>query len=194
MKSFKSVTAILLISTVLLATSCRHSKNKEWREYQNLRLDTLVNIAKQMPANLTFTIPEMEEEIAQIKSDLNIVRFAPANAMDAQSDQTIKQYLRLLSMYQEAVPNYRKAITLMEESLLALTQFKKSIKEGVYTESKEEFKNEYAYLKQTLLSNALKVSDAGSKSGYSHAAFIRLSKQVSTIILEKVDESDLPQD
>ena len=193
MKQIRTLSAILLIFAVLSATSCDYSENNDWREYQKLRVDSLTNIVKVLPSKLTFTIPELDEEIGQIKSDLNIIRYAPASAMDAQSHQTVKQYQQLLTIYQDALPFYRKGITAMEESLLEFTQFKKSVNENVYLKKKDLFKSEYASIRRRLLKNYQTVNDASIKVGHCHASFLRLDKQMNDIILEKVKEEDLPE-
>lgn len=185
--------AILSIFIVISSTSCDYSKNNTWNEYQVLRLDSLTEIVKEMPSKLTFTIMELEEEVEEIRSDLNIIRFAPASSIDAQTDQTTRQYMQLLAIYQDAIPKYRKSISFMEESLLEYTQFKKSVRDNTYQKKKDVFKSEYMNLKKRLLKNYHFIEAATVTVNHSHASFLRLNKQMNKIILDKVKEEDLPK-
>lgn len=193
MKQSHSLIAILSIFIVIATTSCDYSKNNAWNEYQALRLDSLTEIVKVLPSKLTFTILELEEEVEEIRSDMNIIRFAPSSSIDAQSDQTTRQYQQLLAIYQDAIPIYRKSISIMEESLLEYTQFKRSVKDNTYLNKKDVFKSEYQSVKRRLLKNHKFIMDASFKVSHSHASFLRLNKQMSKIILEKVKEEDLPK-
>jgi len=194
MKQSQSLIAILSIFIVITSSSCNYSKKNAWNEYQVLRLDSLTEIVKVLPSKLTFTILELEEEVEEIRSDMNIIRFAPASSIDAQSDQTTRHYLQLLTIYQDAIPNYRKSISLMEESLLEYTQFKKAIKKNTYQKKKDAFKSEYENVKKRLLKNYDFIDNTTDKIGHSHASFLRLNRQMNKIILEKVKEEDLPKD
>lgn len=193
MKQSHSLIAILSIFIVISSTSCDYSKNNTWNEYQVLRLDSLTEIVKEMPSKLTFTIMELEEEVEEIRSDLNIIRFAPASSIDAQTDQTTRQYMQLLAIYQDAIPKYRKSISFMEESLLEYTQFKKSVRDNTYQKKKDVFKSEYMNLKKRLLKNFHFIEAATVTVNHSHASFLRLNKQMNKIILDKVKEEDLPK-
>ena len=193
MKQSHPLLAILSIFIVISSTSCDYSKNNAWNEYQVLRLDSLTEIVKEMPSKLTFTIMELEEEVEEIRSDLNIIRFAPASSIDAQTDQTTRQYMQLLAIYQDAIPNYRKSISFMEESLLEYTQFKKSVRDNTYQKKKSVFKSEYMNIKKRLLKNYQFIEAATVIVGHSHASFLRLNKQMNEIILDKVKEEDLPK-
>lgn len=193
MKQSHSLIAILSIFIVISSTSCDYSKNNTWNEYQVLRLDSLTEIVKEMPSKLTFTIMELEEEVEEIRSDLNIIRFAPASSIDAQTDQTTRQYMQLLAIYQDAIPKYRKSISFMEESLLEYTQFKKSVRDNTYQKKKDVFKSEYMNLKKRLLKNYHFIEAATVTVNHSHASFLRLNKQMNKIILDKVKEEDLPK-
>lgn len=193
MKQSHSLLAILSIFIVISSTSCDYSKNNTWNEYQVLRLDSLTEIVKEMPSKLTFTIMELEEEVEEIRSDLNIIRFAPASSIDAQTDQTTRQYMQLLAIYQDAIPKYRKSISFMEESLLEYTQFKKSVRDNTYQKKKDVFKSEYMNLKKRLLKNYHFIEASTVTVNHSHASFLRLNKQMNKIILDKVKEEDLPK-
>jgi glutaredoxin 2 len=186
--------AIILLLSLSLGTSCTHFGQDAWNEYTQNRVDTLEAMVKTMPQALKYTVAEMEENIAQIESDLNIVRYAPTNAMDRNSDLSVKQYVQLLTRYKKIVPAYKQAVIMTEQSVMEFKEFRKAVQQNFYKDKKEDFKLEYAFVKSRIAQASQQVQQTGGMAGQAYASFIRLSRVMNKIILEKVSEEDLPQE
>ena len=186
--------AIILLLSLSLGTSCNHFRQDAWNEYTQNRVDTLEAMVKTMPQALKYTVAEMEENMAQIETDLNIVRYAPASAMDRNSDLSVKQYVQLLTRYKKIVPAYKQAVIMTEQSVMEFKEFRKAVKQNFYKDKKEDFKLEYAFVKARIAQASQKVQQAGGMAGQAYASYVRLSRAMNKIILEKVSEEDLPQE
>ena len=73
-------------------------------------------------------------------------------------------------------------------------EFRKAVQQNFYNDKKEDFKLEYAFVKARIAQASQKVQQAGGMAGQAYASYVRLSRAMNKIILEKVSEEDLPQE
>lgn len=176
---------MVMVIAGLVACVPGGKENTVEMEQQQLRVDSLWGMFKEVKELLRYDMTTISARKAEMDSFLQLARFFTEGQLSDDEKSVLDQYNGIFRVYKPMAPAYKEIVIQTEEIFFRIKTLERSVAAGTYKAKREEFLKVYVEERQVLAAHLESARNTLGRLGAVEPAYERLQESVYDLFSRK---------